>query len=52
LAISPTYIAKIPVDPSTGSPENTGYTIYEDSKTGRIVASASGELISAITVDR
>ena len=39
----PTFIARIPQDPSTGTPENTGYTIYQDLN-GRIVASAASEL--------
>lgn len=49
--VVPTYIADIPTDPSTGTPANTQYTIYEDAN-GRIVASASGELTTSITVTR
>jgi type IV pilus assembly protein PilA len=49
--VTPTYIAAIPFDPSTGTPENTGYTIYVDG-TGRVVAAATGELTDPITVTR
>ncbi len=49
--IVPTYIADMPRDPSTGTAANTQYTIFVDN-TGRIVASASGELVGAITVTR
>ncbi|NMB56460.1 type II secretion system protein [Candidatus Beckwithbacteria bacterium] len=49
--IVPTYIAAIPVDPSTGDAANTGYRIFVDSN-GRLVASASGELDAEITVIR
>lgn len=49
--VVPTYIADIPVDPSTGDPTNTGYTIFKDAN-GRLVASASGELEEAIGVTR
>ncbi len=49
--IVPTYIAALPVDPSVGSQANTHYSIMVDT-TGRIVASASGELAGAITVTR
>lgn len=47
----PTYIAAMPVDPNTGSPADTQYSIYEDAN-GRVVASASGELTASITVTR
>jgi prepilin-type N-terminal cleavage/methylation domain-containing protein len=50
--IVPTYIADMPKDPATGTAANTQYTIYVDNNTGRIVASASGELVGAITVTR
>ena len=46
-----TYIAEMPHDPTTGSDANTQYTIYEDAN-GRIVAQATGELTSTITVTR
>jgi len=45
--VVPTYIADIPVDPQTGTPGDTGYTIYQDAN-GRVVASASGELSEGI----
>lgn len=41
--LAPTYITQIPFDPSTGTPEDTQYTIYLDPN-GRVVASASSEL--------
>jgi len=47
----PTYIAEIPMDPATGTTANTGYSIYENAD-GRVVASASGELVSSISVVR
>lgn len=50
--VVPTYIAGIPEDPSTGITADTGYTIYLDSTTGRVIASASGELAGVITVER
>lgn len=40
----PDFIPAIPEDPSTGDPATTGYTIYQDVATNRLVASASGEL--------
>lgn len=49
--VVPTYIADIPQDPSTGTAANTQYTIYEDAN-GRVVASASGEIVPSITVTR
>ncbi len=49
--IVPTYIAEMPADPVSGTQANTQYTIYEDAN-GRIVASASGELVDSITVTR
>lgn len=47
----PTYIADIPMDPSSGTGANTQYSIYEDAN-GRVVATASGELTATITVTR
>lgn len=47
----PTYIADIPYDPSTGDPNTTNYVLFSTSS-GRIVASATGELVSNITVAR
>jgi len=47
----PTYVAGVPMDPQTGTPEDTDYTIYKDVN-GRIVASASGELITDIGLVR
>jgi prepilin-type N-terminal cleavage/methylation domain-containing protein len=51
--LSPTYIAAIPKDPSTGTDADTQYTIYRDPN-GRVVASASSELNpgASITVIR
>ncbi len=49
--VVPTYIAAIPKDPSTGDDANTMYFIYRDAN-GRLVASATGELAGAITVQR
>jgi type IV pilus assembly protein PilA len=55
-ALVPTYIADLPFDPLTGSDTTTGYVVFQESSgavgTGRIVASASGELVSNITVSR
>jgi hypothetical protein len=36
-------MAAIPYDPSTGSPADTGYTIFLDAN-GRVAATASSEL--------
>lgn len=49
--IVPTYIDNIPLDPSVGHAQNTGYTIYKNSL-GRIVASAPGAELSEITLVR
>ncbi|NMC36617.1 type II secretion system protein [Candidatus Beckwithbacteria bacterium] len=49
--VVPTYIAEIPSDPSTGDAANTGYLINVDGN-GRIIASASGEIQTSITVTR
>lgn len=49
--IVPTYIARIPTDPSTGTPDNTQYLIHVDAN-GRVVASASGELAGGISIIR
>lgn len=45
----PTYIASIPKDPSNGTDQNTGYTIYRNSS-GRMVASAASELSVGTTI--
>lgn len=50
--VVPTYIADIPLDPSTGITADTGYSIYLDATTGRVVASASGELAGPISIER
>jgi len=50
--IVPTYIAAVPEDPSVGITADSGYTVYLDATTGRIIASASGELAGIITVER
>jgi hypothetical protein len=47
----PTYIAAIPFDPSNGTAADTNYTIFTTSE-GRLVASATGELVGSITVNR
>ncbi|OGM29186.1 hypothetical protein A2801_02350 [Candidatus Woesebacteria bacterium RIFCSPHIGHO2_01_FULL_41_10] len=51
--IVPTYIAQIPIDPTVGTKENTGYMISMD-ENGRVVATApSSEAVeSPITVTR
>lgn len=49
--VVPTYIAEIPVDPSTGDSTDTGYTIYVNDD-GRVVATAEGELTETITITR
>lgn len=49
--VVPTYIAAIPMDPSTGSAANTHYSVYRDVN-GRLVATAAGELTGAISVTR
>lgn len=49
--IVPTYIAGIPMDPSVGTPEDTGYTIYVSNS--RIIADApNAELGATISVTR
>lgn len=47
----PTYIADIPVDPLNGSAATTTYVLFTTGS-GRIVASATGELVTTITVSR
>lgn len=51
----PTYIADIPSDPLTGdtgsNPASTNYVLFTTAS-GRIVASASGELVPTITISR
>lgn len=49
--VVPTYIAGMPMDPSTGIPENTAYLIEVDVN-GRVIATATGELTNPITVTR
>jgi type IV pilus assembly protein PilA len=49
--VVPTYIAGMPLDPSTGTSADTGYTIYVDGN-GRVVATAVGELTNPITIQR
>lgn len=39
--LTPTYMQTIPLDPTSGSGNNTGYSIRQDSATGRIWVSAS-----------
>ncbi|RJR30119.1 type II secretion system protein [Candidatus Microgenomates bacterium] len=51
--IAPTYIADVPTDPSGGTVADTGYCISVDTTTGRVTASALGELpVAAVTVER
>lgn len=50
--VVPTYIAGIPEDPSVGITADTGYSMYLNTATGRIVASASGELSGDISIER
>ncbi len=47
--LAPTYIAAIPMDPSTGNDANTQYTIYKDVN-GRLVATATSELNPATPI--
>lgn len=47
----PDYMPSIPLDPKTGTDENTGYFIYVDAN-NRVVASASGEVETAIVETR
>ena len=49
--IVPTYISALPTDPSTGTQENTQYSIMQDAN-GRVVATGSGEIAGIITVLR
>lgn len=46
----PTYIPEIPRDPSNGTAADTQYVIFLDGS--RITASATGELVTTITVTR
>lgn len=46
----PTYVAAIPADPNGGSAANTQYVIFKEGT--RIVASASGEVATNITIKR
>jgi prepilin-type N-terminal cleavage/methylation domain-containing protein len=53
--VVPTYVAGLPDDPTegTGDGADTGYTIYLDGTTGRVVAAAPGaELDETITITR
>lgn len=57
-----TYMAALPVDPSTGTPTggamdctaayDTDYTIFQDATSGRITVAATAELGESITVTR
>lgn len=49
--LTPTYVAEIPNDPSTGTSANTQYLIFQDNN-GRVIASASGEITATISVNR
>lgn len=49
----PTYIADVPMDPQSGTAENTGYTIHQEASAGgRIIVSATGELTDELSVTR
>lgn len=47
----PVYMPEMPMDPKTGTPENTGYFIYVDAN-NRVYASASGEIDMSIVESR
>lgn len=47
----PTYIADMPMDPSTGTAANTQYTIVKEA-TGRITLTATGEIAGSIVVTK
>jgi prepilin-type N-terminal cleavage/methylation domain-containing protein len=49
--IVPVYLAEFPMDPRTGTAENTGYMIHVDAN-GHIVASATGETKNPIRIIR
>lgn len=49
--VVPTYIAALPVDPSSGDATDSGYCISV-SADGRVTASAEGELSDPISVER
>lgn len=49
--IVPTYVAALPVDPSTGDATDSGYCISV-SADGRVTATAEGELTATISVER
>ena len=49
--IVPVYMAEMPMDPLTGTAEDTGYFIYVDVN-GRLHASATGEIDDPITIAR
>lgn len=46
----PDYIPEIPMDPSTGTTATTQYVMFLDNN--RVTASATGELVTTITVTR
>ncbi|HBI25674.1 MAG: hypothetical protein UT41_C0001G0207 [Candidatus Wolfebacteria bacterium GW2011_GWC2_39_22] len=51
--ISPTYVATMPVDPSGGTLENTGYFISYSTTTRRVTVSApNAELDAVIQISR
>ncbi len=47
----PKYLESLPVDPN-GKPVNTGYTVFEDTKTRRVVVRAEGEQKEVIEARR
>ncbi len=51
--LAPTYVASIPVDPTNGTPENTGYTLQYNTSSGRITICAPfAELNETICVEK
>lgn len=48
----PTYMDEYVMDPVTGHVQDTGYMIYRDEETGRVIATAIGELEEEIRVER
>ena len=53
----PTYLPELPADPTTGtawtgSTYDTKYTVLQDSTTGRVTVSATGEITNPIAVTR
>ena len=49
--LSPTFVARMPADPTSGTPANTQYFVYQDANR-RLVATASGEITTTISITR